>query len=166
MLESVPDATLVMVGDGMDGYVNRLKRICVDLGIEDSVEFTGWVEFKRVFSYMNACDVTLCTWVGDNIDSECTLPNKLFQSMFVETPVVVSDLRAMRKVVEENNCGLVIEQDSVSSLTEALLKLHDNPELRREMGKNGKRAVEEKYNFGNEVETLISLYERVVGNER
>lgn len=166
LLESVPDATLLMVGDGMDGYVNRLKQMCTDLGIKDNVKFAGWVEFERVFSYMNACDVTLCTWVGDNIDSECTLPNKLFQSMFMETPVIVSDLRAMRNVVKETNCGLITEQRSVSSLTEALLKLHDDPELRREMGENGKRAVEEKYNFDNEVETLISLYERVVGNER
>jgi len=158
LLESVPDATLLMVGDSNGDYVDDLRQMCADLGIKDNVEFTGWVDFERVPSYMNACDVTLCTWVGNNIDSECTLPNKLFQSMFMETPVVVSDLRAMRNVVKETNCGLVTEQDSVSSLTEALLKLHENPELRREMGENGKRAVEEKYNFDNEINNLINIY--------
>ena len=165
LLESVPDATLLMVG-GRDNYANRLKKMCVDLGIDDSVEFTGWVEFERIFSYMDVSDVTLCTWAGDNIDSECTLPNKLFQSMFMETPVIVSDLRAMRNVVEETNCGLITRPGSVSELTEALLKLHDDPELRREMGKNGKRAVEEKYNFRNEVENLTNLYERILRNDR
>jgi glycosyltransferase involved in cell wall biosynthesis len=165
LLESVPEATLLMVG-GRDNYANRLKKMCVDLGINDNVEFPGWVEFERIFSYMDASDVTLCTWTGNNIDSECTLPNKLFQSMFMQTPVVASDLRAMRSVVEETNCGLITQPESVSELTQALLKLHDDPELRRKMGENGKRAVEEKYNFGNEVENLISLYERVIRNER
>jgi glycosyltransferase involved in cell wall biosynthesis len=163
LLESAPDSTLLMVGDSYDDYADRLKQLCVDLGISEDVEFTGWVDFERVPSYINACDVTHCLFKGESPQAEYALPNKLFQSMFMGTPVVVSDLRAMRNVVEETESGLVFERDTPSSLAEVLLKLHDGPELRERLGENGKRAVEDEYNFRNEAKKLVDMYEKVRG---
>lgn len=163
LLNSVPEATLLMIGSGSDNYVDSLKKMCVDLGISDDVEFTGWVDFERIPSYINACDATLCTFASESLQSEYALPNKIFQSMFMGTPVVVSDLKAMRNVVEETNSGISFEAGCPSSLADALLKLHDDPELQEELGKNGRQAIKNKYNFGNEVENLIDLYERIRG---
>ncbi|MFD1685881.1 glycosyltransferase family 4 protein [Halobellus litoreus] len=161
LLEIVTDAALLMVGDGSDTYVSQLKNRCADLGISDNVEFTGWVEFDQVFSYLNESDVSLCPWIGDNIDSECTLPNKLFQSMYMGVPVIVSDLKSMRTVVEETESGVVVDSESVSELANALVELYRDPERCRELGENGRQAVEDKYNFQHEGEQLVSLYERI-----
>jgi len=163
LLESAPDSTLLMVGDSYNDYDDRLEQLSVDLGISDNVEFTGWVDFERVPSYINACDVTLCPYVGDSLHAKCALPNKLFQSMLMETPVVVSDQKAMQNVVEETHSGLVFEGNSASSLANTLMKLHNSPELRKELGKNGEQAAEDKYNFRNEAKRLVSLYEKVRG---
>jgi|AntDeeMetagen285_2_1112576.scaffolds.fasta_scaffold00947_6 glycosyltransferase involved in cell wall biosynthesis len=161
-LDSVPDAKLLMVGDSNDDYITDLQSLVSEVGIENNVEFTGWVDFERVPSYMNASDVTLCTWVGDNLDSECTLPNKMFQSMLMETPVVASNLRSMENLINKTDSGLVFEQDSTSSLTEAFQKLYNNPDFRKKLGHNGKRAAESKYNIHEEGDTLVKLYQRIL----
>ena len=59
-------------------------------------------------------------------------------------PVIVSDVPAM-DFVRRGNFGLTVKYGSVLQLKEALEIILNNPELSREMGKNGKKFVVENY---------------------
>jgi len=65
--------------------------------------------------------------------------------------------------VAEAKAGIVIDPDP-DQLAEALTKLLDNPELRKEMGANGRRLVTERFTWDKIVEQMIELYRNVLRN--
>ena len=87
------------------------------------------------------------------------LPVKMFEYMASGLPVIASDFPAWKIILEENQCGLVVDPKSPVSIGEAIQVLAENPEQRRRMGMNGKKAVEEKFNWSTEGERLLRFYD-------
>lgn len=157
--EDIPTIKLLLVGDtDIPGYREKLEKLAIELGVEENVEFTGWVDFELVPSYIANSDVGLLT-LTEYGDSSHALPNKLFQYMFYQTPVIISDMPAMRSVVESSDSGLIVPPGDHTELAMAIRRIHDAPNKARQMGLNGSKAVQTEYNFTNEVEILEKSYE-------
>lgn len=156
VLESVPDAKLVLVGDGDEKYVSSLKTLAEDLGVSSKVEFTGWVDFERIGSYYNTSDVTLIPYHQTQA-SKYALPNKLFQAMAFRTPVVVNDLPTLKRLVDKHDVGEVFSQERPLSVV--LIDLLQNKNELEQMGCKGRDLVEERYNVKLEIEYLNQLVE-------
>ncbi|MEM1520205.1 MAG: glycosyltransferase family 4 protein [Candidatus Korarchaeum sp.] len=157
VLERIAKAKLLLVGGkGPSGFEGELRRLCKELKVESSVEFTGWVDFSLVPSYIAASDICLVPYhPGGNTD--IGIPHKLFQYMAMGKPVIVTDRRALRRIVEECNCGIVVPPDH-DKMAEAIIELYEDPEYARRLGENGRRAVEEKYNWERDARKLRDLY--------
>jgi glycosyltransferase involved in cell wall biosynthesis len=67
----------------------------------------------------------------------------------------------LQRIVREEGCGLVFESGNAEELAECVIRLHDDPDLRAEMGANGRRAVLEKYNWDAASKELVRMYEGV-----
>jgi glycosyltransferase involved in cell wall biosynthesis len=161
ILERIPDATLVLVGGkGERDYEEGLRRLCKELKVEKSVVFTGWVDFRYVPSYVAVSDVCL---VPHNLTghTDTTIPHKLFQYMAMGKPVVVTDAKPLRRIVEEAECGIVVPSGDPRRMADAVIKLHDDKEYADRLGKNGKRIVERKYNWENEARKLCQIYDEL-----
>jgi len=74
------------------------------------------------------------------------LPIKLFDSMAASRPVIVSNCLEMANVVRNERCGLEYNF-SPEELADRIGTLSGNPRLSVELGDNGRRAVEHKYNW-------------------
>ena len=97
--------------------------------------------------------------VSNYIDSQ---PVKMFEYMAAGIPVIASNFPSWREVVEGNDCGLCVDPMDVSAIAAAIQFLVDNPRRAQEMGRNGRMAVERKFNWNNEAARLLQLYERLV----
>ena len=84
--------------------------------------------------------------------------NKLFEYMSAGIPVIASDFPAWRPIVRGTQCGLLVNSLNPEAIAEAILYILDNPEEAEQMGKRGRKAVEEKYNWDNEKGKLLELY--------
>jgi glycosyltransferase involved in cell wall biosynthesis len=91
------------------------------------------------------------------------LPVKMFEFMAAGLPVVVSDFPLCRDIVEGNRCGVCVDPENLEQVAKVIRRLKDDPETRREMGENGRRAVVEKYNWQAEAEKLLALYRAMLG---
>jgi len=85
--------------------------------------------------------------------------------MVMKKPIIVTDCPPLKRIVEETGSGLVIPSGDYNKMAEAVIKCYENPEISRSMGENGRKAVEEKYNWKREAEKLCALYGRIQ-NER
>lgn len=77
-------------------------------------------------------------------------------------PVFASDFPLWRKIVEGSGCGLLINPLKPEEIADAVSYLLENQEEAEEMGKRGRKTVEERYNWGMEEKKLLELYEALL----
>ena len=158
LVDAVPNARLLLVGSAEeDVYEQSLRDLVADLGIEDHVTFTGWVDFEQVPGYMAASDVCFVLH-RENPHTATTVPHKLFQYMALSKPVVVTDVGPLGRIVREYDAGRVIDDGAVDEMATAVAELADDA-LRARLGANGRRAVEETYNWQADADTLLDVYD-------
>jgi glycosyltransferase involved in cell wall biosynthesis len=89
---------------------------------------------------------------------------KLFEYMAAGLPVIASSFPAWRDIVEGNGCGIVVDPLDSEAVVSAIQQLLDHPDKTRQMADNGRRAVQQQYNWSHEEKKLLDLYERLVGD--
>ncbi len=160
-MNTIDNIKLVLVGKSRDDI--KLKKLANSLNIEKYVIFEGWKDLTLFPSYIKASNVCISP-LTRNRHHDTTYANKIFQYMCCGKPLIVSDCTAQKNVIQETKCGLIHKAGVEKELAEKILNLHKNPELRKQLGENGKKAVIEKYNWENTSKNLIKLYEEVEGS--
>jgi len=89
-------------------------------------------------------------------------PNKFFEYMASGIPIVASDFPLLREIVEGSSCGLLVDPENPAEIAEAITWLLRHPEEGAQMGRNGRRAVSERYNWDSEATRLLSMYSEVL----
>jgi glycosyltransferase involved in cell wall biosynthesis len=155
VIRAVPQALLLLVGDG--GNKSDLEMMSRELALQDHVRFEGWVDFAKVPSYMAASDVCIVPPIS-SVQTEASLPHKIFQYMLMDKPVVASACAGIARVIEDTRCGLLFPPGDSDALAAALIRLTD-ASLRARLGENGRRAVLDRYTWSHASARLIRLYE-------
>lgn len=158
VIERISGARLVIVGDG--SIRPELQAQAERLGVATSVEFKGWQPQHQIKSYILGGDVGLIPFVR-TAQTNAASPHKLFHYMYLERPVVVTNCRSLERIVTACQCGIVCPYGDVKAAADALIELADNVEMRREMGRNGRRAVLEKYNWEATARPLVDMYQEI-----
>jgi glycosyltransferase involved in cell wall biosynthesis len=156
--EKIPNLQMIFVGNSSQDEL--LHTFVQERGLSDKVRFEGWQDPERLSSYINASDICLSPLLR-NLHHDTTYANKLFQYMACGKPVVASDCPAQKKVVESENCGVIYRADDVGDLARVILELFDDPDKRKQLGDNGARAVQERWNWEKTGRNLIKAYEAV-----
>lgn len=154
VLKKIPNAKLMLVGDGCT--MGELKQLTEKMGLENEVIFVGFQPFAKLPSYIKMCDIGLIPHISTP-HIETTMPNKIFQFMMLGKPVIVSSVRPMKRVVDDARCGSVFDVSDENSLANTILQL-ENKKMRDKLGENGKKAVEDRYNWHQTVQALLELY--------
>lgn len=89
------------------------------------------------------------------------LPVKMFEYMAAGIPVIASDFPLWREILVGNECGLCVDPMDPIAIAGAIDYLVQNPDVARQMGANGQRAVQDKYKWSVEEEKLIQLYSEI-----
>jgi len=121
------------------------------------VDFRGWVSHAEVAEQLGRAEIGLVCFLPEPNHLEAG-PNKLFEYMAAELPVVASDFPAWREIVEGNHCGICVDPTNPDAIATAIEYLADHPARRAEMGANGRRAVLEWYNWEAEGRRLVAAY--------
>ncbi|MEH7124287.1 MULTISPECIES: glycosyltransferase [unclassified Bacillus (in: firmicutes)] len=154
--KSKNNARLLIVGDGRqrDEYI-QLTR---DLKIDEVTTFTGRVPNDKVPEYINKMDVFA---VPSTEDSE-SFGVAAVESMACGVPVVVSNVGGLPEVVVEGKTGYVVPKENPKELAKAILSLVENKEKSREMGLAGIEHVKAHYNWVDNANGMLDLYEKTL----
>jgi glycosyltransferase involved in cell wall biosynthesis len=157
------DAFGMVRSDARLNLVGQLDGTDVEKGVKQSkgwsrVNATGEVDRSGVKSILERSIAGIVTFKpGPNhLESQ---PNKMFEYMSAGIPVIASNFPLWRKIVEENQCGLLVNPLDPSSIASAIDQLVLDPERARKMGENGSRAIVNLYNWEVEKKKLLQFYE-------
>lgn len=84
---------------------------------------------------------------------------KFFEYMAAGLPILSSDFPVWKNIIEKNDCGFCVDPANLQSIEFAVNSLLDNDGNEAEtMGRNGREAVYERYNWNIEEKKLLDLY--------
>lgn len=127
----------------------------------EKVEYMGHLEREEVREVYrrSICGLVVLHPRTNYIDS---LPVKMFEYMAAGIPVIASNFSLWKSIIESNNCGICVNPLNSTEVSNAIKFFRDNPQKAEEMGNNGRKAVESKYNWELESEKLIKAYENIL----
>ncbi|HCC34209.1 MAG TPA: glycosyl transferase [Ruminococcaceae bacterium] len=126
-----------------------------------NTDFRGFVGRQEVAAILSSARAGLVTLhpIPNYMES---LPIKMFEYMAAGVPVVASDFPYWRKIIEGESCGVCVDPLDPPAIAAAIAFILDNPEKAREMGENGRRLALSKYNWENEKQKLLAMYESIL----
>lgn len=159
----IPDAHLVFVGGGDDA---SLGRVAAEGGLAGRIHFVPAVPSAEVEAYAAAADIGVLTTLPIGLNNRYSLANKLFQYMAAGIPVVASDFPQIREVVVGSGAGLVVDTRRPAEIARAVSTLLADREGARRMGRQGRQAVEDRYNWSVSAAALLDVYDRIAAGRR
>jgi glycosyltransferase involved in cell wall biosynthesis len=148
-----PELNLKLLIVGKGSQLESLKNLSKQLNVSDYVNFTGFVDYNAIVQYYHQLDVFVAVSRSESFGVS------VIEASACEIPVIVSDVGGLPEVVENEQSGFIVKRESVEQAVEALEKLIKNEELRKSMGKKGRDFVKTFYNWDDNVNQMMEIYE-------
>ncbi|MFP3447181.1 glycosyltransferase family 4 protein [Pseudomonas sp. SIMBA_067] len=157
--QHVPDCYFVLIGGGR--LAQPLMALAQALNIQHKVHFIPTVALADLPSYTASADIGVQPIENTCLNHYTTDSNKLFEYVIAGLPVVATDFPEIRKIVRNNDIGLLVPENDEHALSDAIEKLLDNRELRDHFANNAKNTAR-NLNWETQEKCLVDLYERVL----
>lgn len=146
---------------GFGDQVKETKK-CADENPE-KIQFMGKISYTDVLELSLSADILFSLYDPIVPLHKFASSNKLFEAMMCGKPILVSDGTSMADIVRKYNCGIVVNSQDISEIQNAIIKLKNDTQLCKQLGANGRRAYEERYNWGIMGKRLLALYHELTG---
>lgn len=125
-----------------------------NLGIRSLIELRPGVPIRQMPSILSGCDAGLIAY--DRRQGVDTLANRPFEYMAAGLPILAPSYgQEIAKIIEEEQCGLLVDFENPAEVASAILQLKQNPAATREMGRRAREAFEKRHNWEVEVRPLL-----------
>jgi glycosyltransferase involved in cell wall biosynthesis len=149
--QAVPDAALLIVGDGT--LRGQLEELAESLGLGEAVTFAGWV--PQAYKLMPACDLIAMPsrWEGFGLVA--------LEAMGSARPLIASRVSALPEIVVDGETGLLVPPNDPELLAEAIVPMLSNHSLASRMGKAGYRRLVSSFSVSKMIQGTLSVYEDI-----
>lgn len=130
-----PGATLVMAGADK-GLEDEIKNKAVEMGLRDSVRFTGFLDENSKIKEMSEADVYLNTNRVDN------MPVSIIEACAMGLPVVATDVGGISHLITNRKNGMLVPDGDANAMADAIRTLLTEPDLTELLSKNGRLLAE------------------------
>ena len=154
-MKSLENAVLMIVGDG--DVVHQLKKYVIDNQLDLKVLFFDKRPYNEMMNFTYYADLGLTLDKPTNINYRYSLPNKVFDYIQAETPIVATNLIEISRIVEEFKVGEVINEFTPENLAFVLNSLL-NDESRLTVLKENCSKAAKVLNWENEIQVLKEIY--------
>jgi glycosyltransferase involved in cell wall biosynthesis len=134
-------------------YAESLREHVRQVGLEDSMQFLGWVE--EMPKYLNSLDIFVLPSLNEGI------PGTVREALAMEVPVVATAVGGTADAVLDGETGLLVPSKDSIAIADAVTKLLMNPIERHRMGKNGREHVVTEFSMQGYVDRYEEFLHRL-----
>jgi glycosyltransferase involved in cell wall biosynthesis len=149
----VTDTRFVLLGDGE--CLDEARALSSELGLDPWVSFPGWVPESAVFTYLATADLGLDASLQADVS-----PVKIYEYMAFGLPFVSFDLQETTAVGAA--AGSYVAPGDVAALAREVVALLQSPDRRAEMGRAGRRRVEDELAWEHQARKYLAVVDRLV----
>ncbi len=157
--DTVRNARLVIVGDGPErkSLADRVK----ELGLEDSVTFTGQVSDEELKDYYSRASVFVLPSITVNNQTE-GLGVVLLEAMASGIPVIGSNTGGIPDIIEDKVNGLLVPPGDPDALAEAIIRIFEDRDLADRFREAGLETVKGRFSWDKISDQFIEVYREVL----
>lgn len=156
MMRYVNGAVLYVIGSG--DVFPLLQNIVDKYQLQNKVFLLGRRPYDELMTYTKIADLGLSLDKNTNLNYEYSLPNKVFDYIQAETPLLVSNRRVVAKLVQDENIGEVITDHNPKQMAEKVQEMLNSPNY--VVWKENLKLAAEKYNWEKESEVIKQVYSK------
>lgn len=134
------------------------EALIANFGLQDYVDFLPYIPDDDIPSYYTEADIfVLPSIVDDRGDTE-GLGVVYLEANACETPVLGTDVGGIVDAIEDGVSGYFIGEKDVADIADKIELLGEDPELRKRLGLQGRKRIEEKFNWNEIARRIIEIY--------
>ena len=145
------------VGPRERAYLAEQEARVAAGGLGGTVEFLGEVDRAGKLAFLAGLDVLSVPTVHPEPKGRFVL-----EALACGVPVVEPAHGAFPELIAATGGGLLVEPGSPAALADGLRRLHDDPALRRQLGRQGRAAVRQRFHVGVVAEETLKVYRAVL----
>lgn len=154
ILEIVPDVKLLVIGR-IDEYVEEMIFVAKELGVKDSIIFSGWVSGDELISAYHCSDVVVVPSLY--LDP---FPTINLEAMACSKPVVGTCLGGTKEVILDNETGFIVNPYDVYEMSSKIIKILTDSKLSKKYGEAGFTHVSNHFTLNNQIDHFINKYKQ------
>lgn len=89
---------------------------------------------------------------------------KLFEYMMSGIPVIATDFILWKEIIDKYKCGICVNPRDVNAIKDAIIYLKSHPDEAKQMGDNGRKAVQKQFNWSSQEGILFGMYDKVLNS--
>jgi glycosyltransferase involved in cell wall biosynthesis len=148
--EKIPDARLILVGDGEER--ERLVSLSIQLGIQKYVQFIGITPHNVVKTFMQQADVFVLPSLSEGF------PNVILEAMACGLPIIASRVGGIPDIITNDTNGYLVEVKDTNDMANKILLLLSDDALRKKLSDTNRHQIE-KYSWENVISELEKIYD-------
>ncbi len=153
VLNDIKDIKLIIAGYG------PCKTLIEELSKDNqNINYVGYLNYDEVINNSLKADVLFAFYDPEISNNIYASPNKLFEAMMCKKPIIMNWEINSSKIVDEENCGILVPYGNKENLKKAINELLEDSKLREELGANGRNAYDTKYSWKIMEERLLKAY--------
>lgn len=143
-LTKLPDCVLIILGEGVLRV--ELEKLASELNVKNQVVFYGAIEQKELNKYTAGADIGFSLIENISVSYYYALPNKLFEYINANIPIISSNLPQMKKIIEQYDVGKIIdienidEKEKIERVVTCVMQLISSKESLDKYKENCKKA--------------------------
>lgn len=148
-----PNVHIAFAGDGF--LQENIAKLVTELGLQNQVHFLGFRSDIPALILGSLAVLLASTREG--------LPRSIMEALCLETPVIGTDIRGIRDLLDEG-CGLLVKVGDTNGLALAMAWLLHHPQEIIAIGKRGKQKMAE-YDVKNIIQLYENIYQQAMGED-
>jgi glycosyltransferase involved in cell wall biosynthesis len=157
--QSAPDVLFLLVGEGADK--ERIVALAKTRGL-DNLQFVDQQPREKIPAYISASDACLVLLRKTDL-FKTVIPTKMLEFMSCARPVILGVDGQAREIMDRAQAGIFIEPGNVGALMEAVERLRANPQLRADLGSNGRRHIVDYFSREQTAATYVTVLDQILG---
>ena len=146
---------LLIVGSDEEGYGEKVRGWLKDESVSERVTFTGMLSGREKLEAFAGSDVFVLPSYSENFGMAAV------EAMACNLPIIISNQVGIYKEVESAKAGLIIHTD-YNELYDATWKILNNKQESLEMGRRGRKLVEEQFSIEKVADKMIKAFKEII----